>query len=498
MAYKSFEQQVQESLGALRMKPDAAVWLEVERALHKEKKRRWLIWFLLLAGTAGAFFGGYYRFSHKQGDQQVATTISQGRSTPKEQSTKPTENSKEKNTNAITSIKQERSISQENINKQTGETRKEKNMTAATQKTTVGEAISSAAQVEGRRANKIKNNKQPGIMIRDQPFTSKEKIKEDHIAKTEKNINRKVPGDPAKFEATDRKTVDSAKAVIESVTLPKDNETTIAKTEEKIKEPQALVPETITKNDTVATVNKNKKKSKWQWGLSAEIGSSGLRDPLNFSKALFVTAAPPASPGSGTAQAQNVVPQIKDAFSTGIQLEASRPLGKKHSIGLSLGYALFQTKTSVGKRIDSTRFFNFSGSTISNSNGYYYASTDSVGYINHYHFLQLGADLYTPFRLFKALSFRWQLGTGLNFLIATNGLHYDAGTGRLFRNPSLFVKTQTYLSTGFDVAIGRQPFLYVGPHWLYSMAKLSKQTGADQHLILSAIKISVVLPKKKK
>jgi hypothetical protein len=66
MADKSFEQRVKEELGSLKMRPDGEVWVKVEAALHKEKKRRWLVWLFLFAALSGASVWGYLKFEGKE------------------------------------------------------------------------------------------------------------------------------------------------------------------------------------------------------------------------------------------------------------------------------------------------------------------------------------------------------------------------------------------------------------------------------------------------
>jgi len=275
--------------------------------------------------------------------------------------------------------------------------------------------------------------------------------------------------------------------------------------QEEVKITQDISPakmDTLSGSKQETTVKINKK-NPWQWNINVDAGKSGLRNGLKFfGKANNQTYA--SAPGLGTSNGAIGFPTspvtvgstIKDAFSFGLQVEVTKKIGKKSSIGISAGYLLMQTKVGVGRRVDSTAFFSLY--QASNSNGYYYQSADSVDYTNQYHFLQLGANYYIPFRLFKTVSFRWQLGMGLDFLIATNGLHYDATNGRLFENSSLFTKTQPYMSTGLDLAIGRQPFLYIGPHLLYSLNTLSEQGINSKYLMRFAVQASFVLPKKKK
>jgi hypothetical protein len=279
-----------------------------------------------------------------------------------------------------------------------------------------------------------------------------------------------------------------------------------SKNDKKSAETLPVTP-TIASNEPPVTAAVVKtKKNKWQWIIALDAGSSGLRDAIKlptFTAGRLASAPAPGTPSNATTPAplSTVEPAVKDAFSFGIQLEATKQLGKKHRFGLSAGYSLFQTSVNVGRRVDSAFFSgnnNAAFSSIAYSSSFYYTNTDSTAYTNKYHFLRLGADLYTPFRLFKKIAFQWQLGAGINILAATNGLHYDPSTKKIFSNNALYAKTQSYISTGMDLSIGKTPFLYIGPHWQYSFTNLTSNAGGDQHLFLSSIKVSVVLPKKKK
>jgi hypothetical protein len=469
MADKSFEQQVQENLAGLRMKPDMAVWFEVERALHKERKRRWLIWLVLLAAGSAASFWVYENLSPKTPEPEIIT------------------------------ITQTKSASGPRI--------KEKDKEITDEKITDTKEVQPFANNNTAISVEIKKGKIEPASVTSKTNVSKTQVTTQPESITaENNKTVKLYGQekiavvaPA---MTEQKKIESAVAGL--VAQPVTNiDTPYIPTE--IKRTEEIPP---VKNDSVFTgqqqsVVKVNKKNPWQWHINVDAGKSGLRSGLSVGKkSLDMFFAGPGSGNSGNAATGSpfspttVAPTVKDAFSFGLQLEATKKIGKKSSLGLSAGYLLMQTKTGVGRRIDSTAYFSLY--RVSNSNGYYYSSTDSVNYTNQYHFLQLGANYYIPFRLFKAVSFRWQLGMGLDFLIATNGLHYDAVNGRLFENSSLFTKTQLYTSTGLDLAIGKQPFLYIGPHWLYSVSTLSEQGINSKHLTRFAVQASFVLPKKKK
>jgi len=462
MADRSFEQQVKAQLADFRMKPDAAVWLDVAAALHKERKRHWLIWlFLLLAGCSGASFWAYYQFHQPEQQETVSVT----------KTTMPAEQlSKGKNTATVTKKIQTTKPIQPLVSKKIpfiNKTEKKRQPTMATEKDKKTLPAQSMAK-----------------MVNDLVVNSKKIVLPGQL---EVNIDTPNAGKTTVIE----KPVGAEKAI-----TIQNNDTVFVTNKQEPSEQEMLPKLPRIESDTLVTTTKKKKINKWQWNIAVDAGSSVVRRSLGNATVVYANTNPSTLTGNTIGQSSNTTPVIKDAFSFGVQLQATKQISKKHSIGLSVGYSLLQTGTSVGRRVDSTVFF--SAISSNNTNGYYYYSKDSVKYTNQYHFLRAGVDLYTPFRLFKTVQMRWQLGTGLDIMIVTNGLNYDANSGRLFRNSAVMTTLQTHVSTGFDISIGKRPFLYIGPQWQYFISNLSKQTGTDQHLFLSAIKISFILTKNKK
>jgi len=267
------------------------------------------------------------------------------------------------------------------------------------------------------------------------------------------------------------------------------------------KEPGTVTEKAIAKADTTTPqktgAGKKQQQHKWQWSIAGMAGSSSLS---SFPVVLPVLNGSVTVPGGGGTFNPSILytkdPEVKSAFSYGIQLQTETPIGKKSAVRFSAGYALFQTTTTIGRRVDSIAYFSSASSY--NSNGYYYRNSDSLSYNNHYHFLQLGIDLVTSFKLFTAISARWEIGGGVSFLAGSNGLHYDNTTYRSFMNNSLLTKCLPYVSTGIDFSLGKKPFLYIGPHWEYQLAKLSNQNNETGHFLLSSVRLSFILPKNKK
>lgn len=467
MAGESFEERVKKQLADMPIKPDPAVWYGVAAALKKERKSRWLIWFfLLLPGIAGGVFLAYFQLSHLE--KAPKATIAQifqskGKTEKRDIVTKQTEAGK------MMGLQQ----------------------TATTELIPVN-----------KKAEKHSHPSKRYLKNTDLKFVPSEVSSTNDLP--EKNKRTVLPGKQSSISIQWSDSL-TATAIEQSENgyqigisdLVDTSQTAVGSPASESVQSNGPLNNIVKISDDIM---KNVKKRQWKWYGVIEAGSSGLRESLfsryNSSKSSYASGSQIFSGGgSGTFQSNVTSPVLKDAFSVGIAFQATKPIGKKHTIGLLFGYNLYQTLVGVGRRVDSTVYF--SGLGTYNSNGFYYISNDGLSYRNQYHFLGLGIELYTPVKLSKKVSLRWQLGTGVKMLFATNGLNYDALRGGLFQNNTLMRTVQIYFSTGLDMAIGKRPFFYIGPQFQYFVSNLSKKEPASQHFSLSAVKITFMVPKKK-
>ena len=238
------------------------------------------------------------------------------------------------------------------------------------------------------------------------------------------------------------------------------------------------------------------KSKKWQWSFHAAIGYGKPVAPFTIVRKTYAAANNSGLPATGGQLSNNnaePVVQGKRALQAGVEI--SRPLGKKMRWGIVLDYQLYQTSTQTGSRVDSTAYFALY-SAYSN-NGYYYATGSSNVYRSWYHMVYTGMNLYRNSRFFQLPS-RWQAGMGVQMLVATNALLYDANSGRLFSDNSLLAKIQPQVSLGFDVALGKHSSVYAGPSVQYTVSRLSTTGAADKHLFFAGAKLSWLLPEKNK
>lgn len=456
MADRSFEEQVREEMAGLLIRPGAAVWEKLEADLTRKKKRRGLIWFVF-AGLGILLLSAVWysiRETPANVEEPLAKIVSGKDSTPPQ-----------KEAIAV----QPNSSNQIAINDQVNPERPgiihDKAQTAATfdKAVAVSEPVKEALPVSAGTAEK--STGETGTI-------SSVTVADAIVSKA-----------------------DSATAVTNPVTpvhkedLPDSVISPPAKT--------ILSSDTVSNEMTAQTKEKAAVKKRWQLSLAVTGGVSGMRKLPGQTSAYQSPLSNPSAGGLPGGNNTNKVPSLQDAGSYGIALRADKQLSNRYGMGISLGYETYRSKTSVGKRVDSSLQSSFFSSAADQR--FYYISTDSVPYVNRFHFAQVAVSGYALYSLGKSLQLRWELGLGLSALLGSNALHYDNGSGVLFTNNSLLRKIQWNLSTGVELGFGKHPFLFLGPQitW-FIQSPYTDQGSDDQHLFRSALRARIVLGKKRK
>ncbi len=430
MPDRSFEQQVREELADLQMQPDAASWEVVVASLQKERKRRWILWLLILVICCGGS-GLWWELQTKR-PHHLSMTNKQHEIVHEQRSGK-----EEVTVNKRADEAKE--ASQEVSNMQQESAR----LVVATNR--VGQAHMPVKE-EG-----------PATVSKESPVNGQA----EHGSEMEKQVT------------------------LTATVLPE----TVIDSSQQQKHTATITP-TAAKEKLLTKANK-----KWQVNLFVNAGSSGVRNSILRTHAasadMYYNQSSSGSVANGSATP--APPLFHDAFSFNLGVEFNKAIGHKNQLGISIGYGLYQDRLDIGMRKDST-IKSAQNGRYSNTGGYYYKNTDSIGYTNHYHFLEAAVHLYTPFRLFRVLPFRWELGAGAGILLGSNGLHYDQKDNLLFHNNELLRKLNWQLSTGLDIGIGKRPSLYIGPQIKFFITNLSEQEGTRQYLLQPSMRAVYQLP----
>lgn len=456
MADRSFEEQVREEMAGLLIRPGAAVWEKLEADLTRKKKRRGLIWFVFAGLGILLLSAVWYNMLEIQPNMEALQT-----------NTVPGRDS-------VSPKKAERA------------TQLDSNHTVTTHD---------------------KENRGQPAMIHDKAETAAIFHK---TAADRKPVKQVLPVSADITEMSNRETntnssVTVADAIVgkaDSVTAVTDMVTQVLKEDisDSVITPAAktvLISDTVSEEMTAQTKEKAPVKKRWQLSLAVTGGISGMRKLPGQTLVYQSSISNPSAGGFPGGNNTYKVPSLQDAGSYGISLLADKQLSKRYGIGISVGYETYRSKTNVGKRVDSSLQSSFYAPAA--DQGFYYVSTDSLPYVNRFHFAQAAVSGYTMYAISKSLQLRWELGLGLSALLGSNALHYDNGRGVLFTNRSLLRTLQWNLATGVEFGFGKQPFLFLGPQITWFIQSPYTDPGsADQHLFRSALRARMVLGKKRK
>lgn len=457
MADRSFEEQVREEMAGLLIRPSAAVWEKLEADLTRKKKRRGLIWFVFAGLGILLLSAVWYHMQEIRPNPealQANTVPGRGSVLPKK-----AESTTQLDSNHAVTIHDKENREQPAMIHEKAETAATFHKKVADRKP-VKQAIPVSADT--KKMNTGETNTNSSLTVADAIVGKADSVVADADMVTqvpEEDISDSVIAAPA------------VKLVLTSDTM---NNGIDAQTKEK----------------AVA-------KKRWQLSLALTVGISGMRKLPGQTLVYQSSISNPATGGLPGGNNNYKVPSLQDAGSYGIILLADKQLSKRYGVGISLGYETYRSKTTVGKRVDSSLQSSFFSSPA--DQGFYYISTDSMPYVNRFHFAQAVVSGYAMYSLGKSLQLRWELGLGLSALLSSNALHYDNARGVLFTNRSLLRTLQWNLSTGVELGFGKQPVFFLGPQitW-FIQSPFTDPGSADQHLFRSALRARMVLGKKRK
>jgi hypothetical protein len=534
MSDHEFEKQVQARMEHLKMRPSGAVWTEVEKHIRKDKRRRrmilWLPVFLLLMGA-----GGYMVMKNTQ-QTTKQDLVKQPSSTSPSSSTKNTDLSAN-------------STQPQDANQQAA-TPDNNNTQAASGGPSVTDQPSALTDVPPATNNKVPGNT-PAPAVATNTLTGKKQAtvnnpkeqKHPQVitekAKAGKNYNKKniqgrknkpatVPVDPTHQDqiAKDKAGKDTAPTG-EVVTAGKDAKQPLqdvaavpAASGVDSSIVKAHVADSVGKDNTfiktatltdaapvVAQAKQDKKKkhaSKWQWGLQAEAGYSGITKDGLFglldNKSEVADLALMDNAMSYAPQFPRPVNKASSitmgpAFSIGGFVQ--RSLSRRLSLSAGLQYTYLSARTVVGNRVDNTRTVNRAPNTAQLVSSYYDANNNR-DYTNRYHFIELPVTLHTQLNKGKRLPLVWDAGFSVSRLLGTTALHYDGLSGVYYKDNELFNRLQWVASTGFNVGLFHKTKypLYIGPMLRYNISGvLKKDYSTGQHLWSVGLRASILLKK---
>ncbi len=446
MRENEFEKQVQQKMDELKLHPSDAVWQKIEPQIKKEKRRRWILFFLPPIFFA-FLYGGFVllnrtNLSHENQPQLTKNFIK-----------KNTTNEKSKS--RFDSIKNNQPLTE---NKK---------------------AFVETSIAKGNSDQKIKKRgkfKSPGGykliagFTNDMPYNKKEFDTTQRIVKNEK---LKIA-----INTQEQKKIFSDKGnKSDSTNIPEDKLSNQAKLD-LITDIKEKKNENVISNDT-NKIRTAKNKHSWNWGFSFSGGVSVVGNSIFGSQDKIAANPNFNSPG----QINPITPsEIKTglALITGFTFE--KYILPKILFATGFNYKLFSTTNTVG--VDSANYFR--------------ANRDVSTYHNYFHYIGLPIEF--KFQIANSKKTQLYLNTGFSIsqLISSNALQFNNATGLYYYDNSQFNKTQIGFNTGFDIAFNtnqRKSFL-LGPYFNYSISKIADQGYNKHHFTFIGLRTQFIFRKK--
>jgi hypothetical protein len=491
MPESEFDKQVQQELEGLKLRPSTAVWENVEKELRRKKRRRYIVFFWLLAGLGLLGYTGYL-------------LTQKGKSTLAESSGKPADHSGK-------TVQQPAAQStQSDIIPSIPSTIKPAdNSNPADQATPLNETPSAAATQPGTSADREGLNSRKSTALvpagknkgkRKTDKTGSPVARSGHQQKT----STQEIQEPESRKETESKPVDVAGQ--NPPVVPVQNSVK-AKTDSAV----AAVPPPA---ETKAPVAKKQSSSKIKWSLDLGVGGSGpigspflIGESDNARLAYDQTGGMIASPGSPlvTPPVVNYGPvyfprsDIKPGPAFRIGVLGEWAISKRSSIVSGLQYQYQSTNIRTGSYRNTALIFNNYASQPVSVTSSYQAGLQKT-FTNRFHYLQI------------PLSFQWQVGKGnklpvllsagmsAGYLLSTNALIYDSLQGGVYyHDKNAFNRFQLSFNTGLAFRFGNNKAFQwsIGPEASMGLrSQVKEEYDRKQYPLYLGIRARLYLPKK--
>lgn len=494
MSVNEFEQQVQQKMTELQLRPSAEVWEEVERRIRKEKKRRRIIFWFFIFGALFLGGTGWWITNLKYEGTANNLTINTNN--------KPVENKPTEEISTANIRIDSTSIGLQN--KKISENDKVENNLIKTPQ--IPRVTNKTQSIPVEKLSFKKKDVKTNLRI--------EKLTIDKIATTEiETAQITHPQQTAVSGNGIQTNSDTTQSLLANGIDQKTNISPIQTVEKKEDIQTAVTNENESiiskKNDSAITndvktiapikIDKNKK---WEWGITSGIGLSGITEGNSIfarEKSYMVNSSQLINGGVFRGPISPVIYTVaspKNGVSWHLGVYGKRKFSKRTAIVTGINLSSYATIQQTGALVDSSRVFTDSrGTTVANN---YYLNGAVNSYSNHYYYLQL--PIYYHWQLNKGNKFPlyFQNGLSLGFLAGSDAIVYNDLANVFYRNNKQLNKFQLSYQSGLFTNIFKQTKmpLSVGVLFNYSISKLQKENSIEnKHLTSFGIQLGWKLKK---
>jgi hypothetical protein len=236
---------------------------------------------------------------------------------------------------------------------------------------------------------------------------------------------------------------------------------------------------------------KKEKKSAWSFGLTGNLGASGINQ--SFGNQGYALNGPYGSAGGGGGTANPVQPpNPTGGFSFSAGAFVQRALSGRIYISGGLNYHYFSAKSTTGNLVSN------SGSNYNTNLTYfspvYYTNTGSHSYTNQFHFIELPVLVDFTLNKNKKTPLIWEAGFSFAYLLSSDYLYFDPYANVYYKNDGVLNKDQWNLSTALMVGWTlNKSRLMLGPQLQYGFSGLLNASREySQYLYSFGLKISFI------
>jgi hypothetical protein len=431
MSDHEFEKQVQQKLGELRLRPSDTVWMEVEKTIRTNKRRRRIIWLWLPLLFVCISTSGYilYRQLNSGSSSGIAKSVPATKSntltaTTNNNNSNPinnynTSNSTQNNrqTIPVKPVKENEvvqpAIAETNVQQSTDDHRG--NITSsATEKQTNEPAVGLGAQKQlsatTKPAKKQVAHKQHKVTSEESDFAtglsgnnrlvSNRRTNKTRKAATKTTINRqkRVQQQVMVQDEWEEVPRDLVYVMPSMVNQNSDHDIATGKavSDELNKKSIRLFPDSLSKTNTAGVIPIQRKRSNtWHWGVEADAGYSHIatnklfqfKDVFGFQKSMAedlsrsssVINSPNNDPallgninsGSNPNAVVKKASPIESGFAFSAGVFAEKIVSPRFRISMGLRYAYMSVNTVVGNKVQDTTLVNIGANTAALVPDYY-------------------------------------------------------------------------------------------------------------------------------
>lgn len=531
MPENEFEKQVQERMEELRLRPDAAVWENIEAELKGKKRRRALVYIFLFAGLLLLGYGGYYLSSgynkpavHEDharngttdaGDHSTSTSStsnSNSTSNPASphQQDQDIHSTPSSGYNTVpgrnTPISDSEADMESPVTVTTGNVAKAGNANRKDPTAPVGVTAKTSTKSNTTTVNK-KSSVPPVAVskdapkhrdVTDEPVASVNNKKRDDVPPASRQTMIDTPAvafAPPKNADGDGAQGEGTKA--DSISVKGDTAVAIIETG------------SITDTTGLASKSPGRKRS-IRWAADVSGGFSSHNTTALFGGGLMSQDAltPPLSgapvpPLTGGLPAPVVIPRsdVKAGPSFRIGILGEMSLSRRSSIASGIQYLYMSNKIKVGSYNPSPNSFNNYASQQVSVIGTY-GGPHLQDFTNQYHFIQIPLQYRLQLGRGKSAPVSISAGLSAAYLVSTNALVYSNTQGGFYyHNKEAFNRLHMNLNTGFSLLFGSSKRWQwsIGPEVSFDLTRLAKESyDQKQYLFYGGVGAKIYLPSIKK